>query len=79
MEARTFDGRVFRFDVGEGTGPENYRYATVRESLDASVSDAALKKEAELFNGKFKGRVFAIPDWDATRLLRERKEYLQGK
>lgn len=79
VEARTFDGRVFRLDVGEGKGPENYRYATVREVLDGSVSDAALKKEAETFNGKFKSRVFAIPDWDATRLLRERKEYLQGK
>jgi uncharacterized protein DUF4340 len=79
VEARTFDGRTFRLDVGEGKGPENYRYATVRESLDGSVSDAALKKQAQAFNEKFKGRVIAIPDWDASRLLRDRKEYLQGK
>lgn len=79
VEARTFDGRTFRFDVGESKGAEDFRYATVRESLDGSVSDAALKKEAEAFNAKFKNRTFAIPDWDATRLLRERKEYLQGK
>lgn len=79
VEARTFDGRTFRLDVGEAKGAENYRYATVRETLDGGVSDAALKKQAQAFDAKFKGRIFAIPDWEASRLLRERKEYLQAK
>jgi len=79
VEAHTFDGRTWRLDVGELKGADNYRYATVRETLDGSVSDAAQKKQAEAFNEKFKGRVFGIPDWDASRLFHERKEYLQSK
>jgi Domain of unknown function (DUF4340) len=78
VEVRTFDGRTYRFDIGEAKGLENYRYATVRETLDATATDAALKKDTDAFNGKFKDRFIAIPDWDATRLLRERKEYLQS-
>ncbi len=77
VEVRLFDGRAFRLELGDAKGPDNYRYLTVQESLDPSKSDPALKKEVEAFNGKFKERMLAIPDWDAGRLLRERKEYLQ--
>jgi len=78
VEVQLFDGRAFRLEVGNAKGQDGLRYVTVRETLDPSKTDAALNKEVEAFNGKFKDRVLAIPDWDATRLLRERKEYMQA-
>lgn len=78
VEVKLFDGRAFRLELGDAKGMDNLRYLTVRESLDPSKTDASLKKEVEAFNGKFKDRVLAIPDWDAGRLLRERKEYMQA-
>lgn len=77
VDVRLFDGRAFRLDVGDTKGPDSYRYLTVRETVDASAGDA-LKQQAEAFNRKFKERLLAIPDWDASRLMRERKEYQQG-
>jgi len=78
VDVQLFDGRAFRLEVGEAKGPDNFRYVTVQETLDSSKTDATLKKEVEAFNRKFKDRVLAIPDWDAGRLLRERKDYVQA-
>ena len=77
VEVRLFDGRAFRLDVGDTKGPDSYRYVTVRETVDAAAGDA-LKQQAAAFNARYKDRILGIPDWDASRLMRERKEYLQG-
>lgn len=77
VEARLFDGRAFHLDVGDGKGPDNLRYVTVRETVEGSAPEA-LKQQAQAFNARFKDRILGIPEWDASRLMRERKEYLQG-
>lgn len=77
VEAATFDGRSYRFEIGGDKGPDSYRYLSVRAALGAGITDEAVKKAVADFNSRYQNRVMAVYDWDATRLLKERKEYME--
>jgi hypothetical protein len=78
VEVSLFDGRGFRIEVGEAQAPDKFRYLSLGETLTPSVKDAALKQEAAAFNARFGKRHVAVQDWEAGRLLKERKEYMQA-
>jgi hypothetical protein len=77
VEAATFDGRSYRFEIGSEKGPDSYRYLSVHAALAAGVTDEGLKKAVADFNTRYQNRVMAVYDWDAARLLKGRKEYLE--
>ena len=47
-------------------------------ALPATVTDEALKKSVADFNTRYQHRVLAVYDWDATRLLKDRKDYIES-
>jgi hypothetical protein len=75
LEAVAFDGRAYRFELGEAKAPDSFRYLSVSAEAGSGVDDAG-KKAVGDFNDRYHGRLLAVYDWDAARLLKERKEYL---
>lgn len=71
-----FDQRKFTLEIGDQKAKDDYRYFTIKANLDASVSDIKLKDRVTAFNKRFQNRIVGIYDWDGSRLLQARKEFL---
>jgi hypothetical protein len=71
-----FDKRKFTLEIGDQKAKDDYRYFTIKANLDASVSDQKLKDRVTAFNKRFQNRIIGIYDWDGSRLLQARKEFL---
>ena len=71
-----FDKRKFSLEIGDQKAKDDYRYFTIKADLDASVSDQKLKDRVTAFNKRFQNRVVGIYDWDGSKLLQGRKEFL---
>jgi hypothetical protein len=78
VEVRGFNGLRYRYEIGEAKAADSYRYLTVSAALPATVTDEAVKKSVADFNARFQHRVLAVYDWDATRLLKDRKDYIDS-
>ncbi|MCZ6553364.1 MAG: DUF4340 domain-containing protein [SAR324 cluster bacterium] len=70
-----FDRRHFTVTLGEELDTEDFRQLTIEATLDPSVDDPELRKETEEFNRIYKGRIFVVHSWVATRILPDREEY----
>jgi len=71
-----FDQRKFTLEIGDRKAKDDYRYFTIKANLDASVSDQKLKARVTAFNKRFQNHIIGIYDWDGSKLLQERKEFL---
>jgi hypothetical protein len=76
VEVTLFDGRTYRLDIGEAKAADGNRYVSVRAAAPEGAGEA-IKKPVEEFNGRFHNRELGVYDWDAARLLKDRKEYLE--
>lgn len=76
VEFEFFDKRKFTLDIGDQKANDEYRYFTIKAKLDASVSDQKLKDRVAAFNLRFKNRFIGIYDWDGSKLLQARKDFL---
>ena len=75
VELELFDKRHFTVDVGEAKAKDDYRYITVRATLDASVKDPALHEQVDAFNKRFVGRLLGVYDFDGKTMLTAWKDY----
>ena len=71
-----FDQRKFTLEIGDRKAKDDYRYFTIKANLDPSVSDQKLKARVTAFNERFQNQIIGIYDWDGSKLLQERKEFL---
>lgn len=78
VEMALFDGRRYTLEVGEETGAEGYRYMTVSASLSPDVDDSGLQEEVDAFNRRFRGRMLAVHDWVAKRVVRSLDQFLKS-
>jgi hypothetical protein len=77
VDVQTFDGRAYKYEVGEGKAPDSFRYLSVQASLAPGVTDETARKAVADFNARYQKRIVAVYDWDATRLLKDRKDYME--
>ncbi len=78
VEVESFSGPSYRYEIGEAKAPDSYRYLTVSAAVPAGSGDDAVKKAVANFNARFQHRVLAVYDWDAGRLLKDRKDYMDS-
>lgn len=71
-----FDKRNFILEIGDQKAKDEYRYFTIKANLDATVSDKKLKEQVTAFNKRFQNRIMGIYDWDGSKLLQARKDFL---
>ena len=71
-----FDQRKFTLEIGDQKANDEYRYFTIKANLDPSVSDQKLKDRVTAFNQRFQNHIIGIYDWDGSKLLQARGEYL---
>lgn len=78
LKVELFDGRALAMSLGEDAYADDlYHYASVSMSLPDGQGDEALQQQVAEFNQLAQGRLFGFDGYNARKILKERKDFVE--